>query len=140
MTNLERAIEVLKSGGYTCVLCKDEQIYTATKRGVAPMLEFIDSRTDLRGFSAADKVIGKAAAMLFCHAEVAEVYADVISKAAANFLSDKGIPFSYGTLTEKIINRKGDGICPMEQITADINDTDEAIAAIKRRLEELRKG
>lgn len=140
MTNLENAKKLLKNGGYTCVLCKDEQAYTSTKRGVAPMLEFIDNGTDLRGFSAADKVIGKAAAMLFCHAGIAEVYADVISKAAAEFLSANDIPFSYGTLAENIINRKGDGICPMEQVTANINNTDEAITAIKKRLEELRKG
>lgn len=140
MTNLENAKKLLKNGGYTCVLYKDGTLYTSTERGVAPMLEFIDSGTNLRGFSAADKVIGKAAAMLFCHAEVAEVYADVMSKAAADFLSERNIPFSYGELTDKIINRRGDGICPMEQVTADINDTDKAIAAIKRRLEELRKG
>lgn len=140
MTNLENAKKLLKDGGYTCVLYKDGTLYTSTERGVAPMLEFIDSGTNLRGFSAADKVIGKAAAMLFCHAEVAEVYADVMSKAAADFLSERNIPFSYGKLTAKIINRRGDGICPMEQVTADINDTDKAIAAIKRRLEELRKG
>ena len=140
MNNLEKAKEILKSGGCTCVLCKGEQIYTSTKRGVAPMLEFIDNGTDLQGFSAADKVIGKAAAMLFCHAEVAEVYADVMSKAAAEFLAANDVPFSYGTLAENIINRKGDGICPMEQVTANIYNTDEAITAIKKRLEELRKG
>ncbi|MBQ7980841.1 MAG: DUF1893 domain-containing protein [Oscillospiraceae bacterium] len=139
MTNLEKAKKILKDSGCTCVLCNGEQIYTSTERGVKPMLEFIDSGTDLRGFSAADKVIGKAAAMLFCHAGVAEVYADVMSKAAADFLSGRGIPFSYGTLTDKIINRKGDGICPMEQVTAEISDTEEAICAIKKRLAELRK-
>lgn len=140
MTNLEKAKETLKSGGYTCVLCKGEQFYTADKRGVAPMLEFIDSGIDLRGFSAADKVIGKAAAMLFVHAGVIEVYADVMSKAAADYLSVKVVAFTYDNLVDKIINRKGDGICPMEQVTADINDTNEAIIAIKKRLEELRKG
>lgn len=140
MTNLETAKETLKSGGYTCVLCKGKQIYTADKRGVAPMLEFIDSGTDLRGFSAADKVIGKAAAMLFVHSGVVEVYADVMSKTAADYLSVKGVTFTYGELADKIINRKGDGICPMEQVTADINDTNKAIIAIKKRLEELRKG
>jgi len=140
MTNLEKAKELLKNGGYTCVLYKDGQLYTSTERGVAPMLGFIETGTDLSGFSAADKVIGKAAAMLFCHAGVAEVYSDVMSRAAADFLTERKIPFSYGELTDNIINRKGDGICPMEQVTANINDTDEAIAAIKKRLNELRKG
>lgn len=139
MTDLEKAKKILKSGNYTCVLCKGEQIYTSDKRGVAPLLEFIDNGTDLRGFSAADKVIGKAAAMLFCHVGVAEVHTDVISKSAADYFSVKGVPFTYRKLTDYIINRNGDGICPMEQVTADIFDTEEAIRAIKKRLAELRK-
>lgn len=140
MTNLETAKNTLKSGEYTLALCNGDKIYTSTKRGVAPMLEFIDSGTDLRGFSAADKVIGKAAAMLFVHAGVIEVYTDAISKPAADYFTAKGITFTCKTLVDNIINRSGDGICPMEQVTADINDTNEAIIAIKKRLEELRKG
>ncbi len=139
MTNLEKAKKLLKDGGYTIALCNGAKFYTSMERGVKPMLDFIESRTDLCGFSAADKVIGKAAAMLFFHAGVVEVHAEVMSKAAAGFLGENGITFTYTKLTEKIINRKGDGICPMEQVTANITDTDEAIRAIKKRLEELRK-
>ena len=140
MTNLEKAKSVLNGSEYTLVLCNGDKLYTSTKRGVAPMLEFIDNGTDLRGFSAADKVVGKAAAALFVHAGVCEIHTDVISKPAADFLHAKGITFTYNLLADNIINRKGDGICPMEQVTADIADTDEAIAAIRKRLEELRKG
>jgi len=140
MTNIERAKSVLNGSGYTLVLCNGDKLYTSMSRGVAPMLEFIDSKTNLNGFSAADKVVGKAAATLFAYTGVCEVYADVISKPAADFLSVKGIAFTCNLLVDNIINRKGDGICPMEQVTADITDTDEAIAAIRKRLEELRKG
>ncbi len=139
MTNLEQAKKLLRDGSYTIALCNGDKIYTSTERGVKPMLDFIENRTDLRGFSAADKVIGKAAAMLFCHAGVSEVYADVMSKAAEDFLTTKEITFTYNKLVDKIINRMGDGICPMEEATANISDTDEAILAIKKRLTELRK-
>ena len=140
MTNLEKAKNILNGSEYTLVLCNGEKLYTSAKRGVAPMLEFIDSKTDLHGFSAADKVVGKAAATLFAYAGVSEIHTTVISKPAADFLSAKGITFTYDTLVDNIINRKGDGICPMEQVTADINDPEQAIVAIKKRLEELRKG
>lgn len=140
MTNLEKAKSVLGGSEYTLVLCNGDTLYTSAKRGVIPMLEFIDSKTNLKGFSAADKVVGKAAAALFAHAEVYEIHTDVISKPAADFLCAKGITFTYNSLVDNIINRKGDGICPMEQVTADIDDTNEAIAAIRKRLEELRKG
>ncbi len=139
MTNIETAEKLLKEGGYTCVLCKGSELYTAVERGVKPMLDFIDNGVDLRGFSVADKVVGKAAAMLFCHAGITEVHAEVISKPAVDFLSAKEIPFTYDEAVENIINRRGDGICPMEQATAEISDTEEAIRVIKKRLEELRK-
>jgi len=139
MTSIERAKKILKDGGYTIVLCNGDELYTSSERGVKPMLDFIDSKTDLRGFCVADKVVGKAAAMLFYHAGIVEVHTDVISEPAADYLGAKGITFTYNNLVKNIINRKGDGICPMEEVTADITDTDEAILAIKKRLAELRK-
>ncbi len=139
MNNLKKAKELLKDSQYTCVLCKDDTIYTSTLKGISPMVEFLRNGINLKGFSAADKIVGKAAAMLFSLAEVKEVYAEVLSKSAAEYLSDRNIAFSYDTLTDKIINRKGDGICPMEKTVADLTDEMSAFEAIKNKLNELRK-
>ena len=43
-----------------------------------------------------------------------------------------------GDRTESIINREGSGKCPMEEATENINDPDEAVAAIGAKLKELR--
>ena len=139
MNNLKKAKELLKGGQYTCVLCKGDIIYTSTLKGISPMVEFLGNDIDLNGFSAADKIVGKAAAMLFSLAEVKEVYAEVISKNAAEYLSSRNIDFSYNILTDKIINRKGDGICPMEKTVADLTDEMSAFEAIKNKLNKLRK-
>lgn len=64
-TDLKKAAEMLKNGAYTCVLCKDEEIITCAERDVKPLLDLYDSGNDLKGFSAADKVVGKAAAFLY---------------------------------------------------------------------------
>lgn len=45
-------------------MCKGSTIYISTERGVKPLIDRIDDGTDLQGFSAADKVVGKAAAFL----------------------------------------------------------------------------
>lgn len=140
MRDVEKASALFRSGGFTCVLCKGETVYTSRETGISPMLDFIGNDTDLNGFSAADRIVGKAAAMLFGLAGISEVYADVMSQSAAAFLTEKGIPFSYGTLTNRIINRKGDGVCPMEQTVADISDVNEAYIAIRNKREALRKG
>ena len=65
MNDLERAENLLKSSDFTCVCCNDTETLTSRKRGVAPLLEWLDSGISLKEFSAADKVIGKGAAFLY---------------------------------------------------------------------------
>lgn len=139
MSDIEKAKKLLSGGNFTCVLCKGDTSYTSTGKGVSPMLTFLENSTELRGFSAADKIVGKAAAMLFVCAGVTEVFAEVMSKAAVNYLNERGIACSYGVLTDKIINRKGDGLCPMELAVMDIEDEKLGFSAIKNRFDEIRR-
>ena len=66
MENMTKARNLLDSGDYTCVVCNGNAIYTTTQRGVAPLLNWLDSGTDLTNFSAADRVVGRGAAFLYC--------------------------------------------------------------------------
>ena len=109
MDNLLNARNILESGDYTCVVCKDDMLYTTTQRGVAPLLNWLDTGTDLAGFSAADRVVGKAAAFLYCLLGVRSVYAKVISAPALQVLQSCGIDTYYDTQVNAIRNRTGDG-------------------------------
>ena len=51
--------------GHTICLCKDKNIFFIDKRGIAPMMGFIADGVDLKGYSVADIIVGKAVAMLF---------------------------------------------------------------------------
>ena len=95
MSDIEKAKEIFSSQKYTCVLCKGDITYKSTATGVKPMLGFIENETDLVGFSAADKIIGKAAAMLFVLAGVKEVYGTVISQGAADVFKQNSIEYTY---------------------------------------------
>ena len=128
MRDLDTAKNLLQE--YTCVLVKDSSVYGSTKTGIAPMLDFLSQDLDLSGFSAADKIVGKAAAMLFVLAGVKEVYGQVMSRAAQAFLQSHGISCSCDTLTEHIINRKGDDICPMEKTVQNMDDPATAFSAL----------
>ena len=64
--NLLKARDLLLAGNYTCVVCREDTLYTTTHRGVAPLLNWLDDGTDLEGFSAADRVVGRGAAFLYC--------------------------------------------------------------------------
>lgn len=129
--NLKKALDLLNSGNYTCVACKEEVVYTTTQRGVAPLLNWLDSNTDLKDFSAADRVVGRGAAFLYCLLGVKEVYALVMSRPAAEVLQSHGILADAGTFVEGIINRTGTGPCPFEAAVMDIQDTQEALNAIR---------
>ena len=129
---------LLVEGGYTVVLCRGDVTYTDTRRGVAPLLALLDSATDVAGFDAADKVVGKAAAFLYLRLGVASVYATVISTPAYDLLTANGVTVTYDTLVDAIRNRAGDGYCPMETVTLPLTDPVEAEIANRKRLAELK--
>ena len=138
--NLKKALDLLNSGNYTCVACKEEVVYTTTQRGVAPLLNWLDSKTDLKDYSAADRVVGRGAAFLYCLLGVKEVYALVMSRPAAEVLQSHGILADAGTFVEGIINRTGTGPCPFEAAVMDIQDTQEALNAIRMTRRKLMDG
>lgn len=134
---LEKAKELLESGGYTCVLTNGDAVYTSTLRGVKPLVQFLESDTAFAGFSAADKVVGRATAYLYVLLGVQALYAQVISQPALAVLQENGIAVSCGNLVPNIINRKGDGICPFEAAVMDITDPQKAYTAIRQKMQEL---
>lgn len=136
--DLNKAKALLQQNIYTCVLCKGNQIYTSTQRGVAPLMGYWQDGTDLKDFSAADKVVGKATALLYALLGVKAVYAAVMSRPALRVLETHSICASYGQLVDAIINRTGDGFCPMETATKDIDDPAAAPAAIVAALKSIR--
>ena len=103
-----------------------------------PMVEFIDSGINLKGYSVADLIVGKAVAMLYVKAGIVAVYAKTISKPAIQVLKNNHISFYYDILTDKIINRKGNDLCPMEKEVLDINNVDTAYSLIKNKLKQLK--
>lgn len=138
-SDTEKARNLLHDKNYTCVLCKENLIYTSSDRGIKPLIEFIGKGIDLNGFSAADKIVGKAAAFLYVILGVKEIYADVMSESAAQVLEQHNIFIAYGVLTKEIINRKGTGICPMEETVQAENSPSAALVKIKAKLALLNK-
>lgn len=135
MNDLMKAKALLEKDGYTCVLCGGETIYTSRHRGVRPLMDLLD--TDVAGFSAADKVVGKATALLYCLLGIRQLYAKVISDAAITVLQSHGIGVQWEKRVEYIINREGTGRCPMEVATEHISDPALAPDAIRKKLKEL---
>jgi hypothetical protein len=136
--DLKKAMELLKEGGYTCVLCRGAKSCTSTERGVKPLFGWLRSGADLKGYCAADKVVGKAAAFLYVLLGVEQVYAEVMSQKAIDVLDRFGIEAFCDEAPETIRNRDNTGMCPMEKTVLEIEQPMEALQAVERKLAELR--
>ena len=137
MQDLQQARQILTEGGYTCVLCRGDQVHTATARGVRPLVDWLDSGLDLTGFSAADKVVGRATAFLYVLLGVKCVHALVMSTPAKNALEENGITALCDREVPGIINRRGDGSCPFEEAVWEIQDPENALTAIRKKMDEM---
>lgn len=116
--DLKRAEEILRLEGRALVLVRrGETVLKDDRRGIGPIYEIATDKRDLaEGASLADKVIGKAAAMLAVDAGIERLYAAVLSEEAAEVLRWGGIPFEKERLVPFIKNRDKTGRCPMEKL------------------------
>lgn len=128
----------LLENGYTCVLCRGGTEYHSTLRGVKPLLDFLESGDDFAGFCAADKTVGAGAAHLYVLLGVQSVWANVISEQGRRILQQNNIAVFGEQVVPFIINRAGDGVCPIETAVTGIARSDEALVAIQETLQKLK--
>lgn len=133
------AINLIDQDTAACVVIKDNTLVrTEYGRGIGPLLCLYDSGL-LKNAVVVDKVIGKASAMILSQGGASECYGITVSKGAVDWMKARHIPFSYRTCVDSITNRTGHGICPMEQTVASIDNSEEGLTALRKKLEELRK-
>ena len=109
--------------------------YVSFDAGIRPVIDRLNEDIYyFRNLSVADKIIGKAGAMLLCLSGAKEVYAAVLSKSGKDIFDRYDVAYEYGELVDYIINRKGDGMCPMEMTVKDIDDLKEAYEALNRKI------
>lgn len=102
------------------------------------MLGFIREGKALVGYCAADRVVGRAAAMLFVKAGVRAVL-DVMSVGAERLLKAHGVETGCDTLADGILNRDKTGPCPMESAVRDTDDIDGGMLRIIKKADEMKK-
>jgi len=126
-----------KSGCLGVVRTRDGRIIEFHRRGVIDLFELLRCEPDaLNGASVADKVIGRGAALLLVKGKVSRVYARLISNGAIEVLTWGGVTFEYDEEVPFIRNRKGDGVCPVEQLTALTTNPNEAFTLIQKFIRE----
>ena len=134
---MKELIDILHNEQLTLVVKSDDgTIHRFTQRGVKDLLTLVaESPETLKGALIADKAVGKAAAACMVVGGVKPVHADVMSEPALALLKQDGVEAGYGTLVDHIINRTGDGWCPMERLSRDENDPAVIIQKVKEFFE-----
>lgn len=128
-------INELKANNYALIASNG---YFSTDKGIKPILLKLNENIHyFKDLVVADKIIGKASAMLLVLSGVKEVNALVLSKSGKNILEKYGIAYSCEQLVEYIINRKGDDMCPMEKTVAGIDDLKQAYQALNAKVQEM---
>jgi hypothetical protein len=118
------------------IVSKSKVLYTSQVHGIAPLIDAIDrvGVDALRGSEVADRVIGKASALLICYFEAKKAFAKIMSVAGAEVLRSHAIDFFTEKSTKEIRNRNNSDICPFEKAVLQVDNPSEAYRLIKLQI------
>lgn len=130
--------DMLGKGGCTLAVSSPEvSLYYGS--GVADLLDLVTSgKGILRGASVADKVVGKGAASLMVAGGVAEAHARLISESGRETLTANGVALTFDDMVPHILNRRKDGICPIERLCDGASTPEECVSLIAQFINEKR--
>jgi len=107
-------------------------IFETKKQGISGFLQAIEKLDKtLVAASAADKIVGVAAAMLCVYAGVDSVFAQTISEGGIRLLEDNNIAYLFEKKVSNILNREKNDVCPFEKLAMDSGSSDEAYVKLK---------
>jgi len=121
---------------------KDGNIVLETREhGISSILATIDTSCGkFHEASVADRVVGKAIAMLYIHAGVKAIYATTLSKMARQILEEADIFVEWANLTENVLNLEKTDLCPFEKAVVRVRNPKTAYKRLKALQDCVLKG
>ena len=114
------------------IVKKGKIVFEAATHGISGVLSAIEKfEYRLNGASVADKVVGKAIALLSVYAKIKSVYASTLSREAKRELEENAVYIEWESLVANILNVNGKETCPLEKLTAQILDPNKAYVKLK---------
>ncbi len=139
--DLNTAKERLKQKNLALVIAKNGRVvFETSSHGIGGLLRAIEELDkEMKGSSVADKVVGKAAALLCVHAGVFAVFAVTASEKGIQVLKDNKVLCQFENRVPCILNSGRSEICPFEKLVVNIANPREAYerlrsVAVERRL------
>jgi len=133
MQDLEIAKKRLNENGLAISIVKNgEIVFEAASRGVSGFLEAIEKfRNELEEASVADKIVGKAIALLCVYAKVKAIYATVLSENAKKLLEENMVYHEWKSLVKNILDTNKTELCPFEKLATKISSPNDAYERLK---------
>lgn len=129
---MDSLIEILHSSACSCVVRNMGRVERYYNRGVKDLYTLYTADSQLlSGADVADKVVGRAAALIMILGGVSRVYADTVSQLALELFAQNNVEISYNQVVPHIINRAKTDLCPLERATKDLESLEEIFAAIE---------
>lgn len=124
-------MQLLKEGNHSLVVANG-YIRTFNKRGILDLYNILKEEPEfLQDAEIADKIVGKGAAAIMIVGGVKSLSTYVISTPALELLRKSSVKTEYIMEVDNIINRNGDGICPVEQLCMDCVTAKECLPLIE---------
>lgn len=114
--------------------------YTSKYAGIRPLLQPLNiDKSFFEDAFVIDKVIGKSAAFLLLFGKVKKVHAMIMSEHAKKLLDNYDFDYSYDNLVPFIQNNLKTDMCPMEKTVLNIENINDAIVALNKKVDDLMK-
>ena len=140
MQDIEIAKKQLLEKNLTLVITKNDKIIFQTdSHRISGFINAIDTLgTQLNGASVADRVAGKALALLCIYAGINEVYAEILSKKAQSLFEENNVACQWKKLVDNVLDLNETSMCPFEKAAANITDPKDSYATFKVLLEKMK--
>lgn len=133
MNDLEMAKKNLDRRDLTlCVVKGNAIVFESVMGGISGFLTAVEKlERRLEGASIADRIAGRAIALLCVYAKVKAVYASVLSKKGKAVFEEYAVHHEWDQIVESVLDVDGVGTCPFEKLASEISDPSAAYRKLK---------
>jgi len=139
--DLKAAKKRLAEEGLTlCIVREGQVLFETSSRGISGFLRATEELNEqLHGASVADKVVGKAVALMCLYTRIGAVYAPVMSRKARELFEHNAVRAEWDELVDDILGSCKVTSCPFERLATKITDPSEAYIKLKALQDSLKQ-
>jgi len=141
MQDLEISKKLLYDKELTLVIAKNgEVLFQTASHRISGFIRAIDTLgIQLKDASVADRVAGKALALLCVYAEIREVYAEVLSKKARALFKENKVACQWMQLVDNVLDLSKSDVCPFEKLADGMFGPKDSYDVFKALLEKMKR-